>query len=58
MIKIKYIFNRMIKLREMGREFNIIFRTFGIDLPEVLEEFNVFCMGEHPLYPDIKMPEW
>mmetsp|Transcript_11784 Transcript_11784/g.1760 ORF Transcript_11784/g.1760 Transcript_11784/m.1760 type:complete len:91 (-) Transcript_11784:685-957(-) len=40
----------MMLLRKNKREFAIVFRTFGTDLPEVIEEFNLFCNGSHPLF--------
>jgi hypothetical protein len=32
-------------------DFRIIFRTFGSDIENVKEEFNVYCEGNHPLFP-------
>eukprot|EP01062_Namystynia_karyoxenos_P074517 TRINITY_DN71445_c0_g1_i1.p1 TRINITY_DN71445_c0_g1~~TRINITY_DN71445_c0_g1_i1.p1 ORF type:complete len:359 (+),score=127.36 TRINITY_DN71445_c0_g1_i1:36-1112(+) len=46
-------FHMLRKLHDDGREFRIVFRTFGVDLPEVIHEFNAFCNGEHPCYPDV-----
>jgi len=41
------------ELKKAGRTFSILFRTFGADLNEVFEkEFNAFCEGRHPLFPD------
>lgn len=31
-------------------QFRLLFRTFGKDLDFVVQEFNLFCTGEHPLY--------
>eukprot|EP00494_Astrolonche_serrata_P017545 UN17730 len=42
-------FNLIHHLIETKREFKIIFRTFGIDLPIVQTEFNSFVSGKHPL---------
>ena len=42
-------------LRDTGREFSLVFRTFGVDLPSVKREFNVLCRGRHPL-SDFSMP--
>lgn len=36
--------------QESGRDFHIVFRTFGIDAPEVAKEWNLFCDGAHPLF--------
>eukprot|EP00662_Eupelagonemidae_sp_cell21_P027999 gene27999-52746_t len=41
------------RLHEDGRDFRIVFRTFGVDLPEVLSEYNLFCLGEHPCHPGV-----
>lgn len=32
-------------------DFRIIFRTFGSDIDKVKEEFNIYCEGNHPLFP-------
>jgi hypothetical protein len=37
-------------LAENDIEFNILFRTFGLDIENVCDEFNLFCTGNHPLY--------
>lgn len=37
-------------LAEMDIEFNILFRTFGVDIENVCSEFNLFCTGGHPAY--------
>mmetsp|Transcript_7564 Transcript_7564/g.26964 ORF Transcript_7564/g.26964 Transcript_7564/m.26964 type:complete len:483 (-) Transcript_7564:1154-2602(-) len=37
-------------LTEAGRDFTIVFRTFGDDGPRIVEEHNLFCRGEHPLF--------
>ncbi|XP_066554296.1 uncharacterized protein LOC136737541 [Amia ocellicauda] len=37
-----------------GREFTVLFRTFGTDLPRVLLAMNtVLAEGTHPLFPDL-----
>jgi hypothetical protein len=55
-------------LVQQNRSFQIIFRTFGGDLPEVnlqnsssfkhssfqiIEEFNSFCEGKHKMFPEL-----
>ncbi|KAK2851018.1 hypothetical protein Q5P01_007294 [Channa striata] len=41
-------------LVQEGREFAIVFRTFGIDLPRVLRAVNrALNEGAHPLFPDL-----
>lgn len=37
-------------LAEENLDFRIVFRTFGDDLINVCEEFNLFCEGKHPAY--------
>lgn len=37
-------------LAEMDIEFNILFRTFGVDIENVCSEFNLFCTGRHPAF--------
>ncbi len=38
-------------LQAMNVRFLITFRTFGKELPRVATEFNLFCTGNHPLFP-------
>ena len=44
------LFTAMIKLQQEGRDFAIIFRSFGTDSDFVVKEFNAFCQGKHPLF--------
>lgn len=37
-------------LAEQNIEFDLLFRTFGYDIDNVCEEFNMFCTGQHPLF--------
>lgn len=37
-----------------GREFTLVFRTFGADVTEVVEEMNAFATGKHPCYPEVR----
>ncbi len=39
------------------RDFSIIFRTFGADIMEVVDEMNMFATGQHPCYPEVA-PFW
>jgi len=48
-------FRLLIHLQETGREFHLVFRTFGEDIPKIAGEFNAFCEGAHPLYPGVAM---
>eukprot|EP00736_Rhodelphis_marinus_P013817 Rmarinus@m.22297 len=36
------------------RDFRVVFRTFGTDLDDVIEEMNLFCEGKHPAYPEAR----
>lgn len=41
-------------LVQEGREFAVLFRTFGTDLPRVLRAvFRALNEGAHPLFPDL-----
>lgn len=41
-------------LVQEGREFAVVFRTFGSDLPRVLRAvFRALNDGAHPLFPDL-----
>jgi hypothetical protein len=50
---LKSFFNSMIQLTKSERHFSIIFRSFGDDIESITSEFNEFCKGKHPLYPNI-----
>ncbi|KRW98922.1 hypothetical protein PPERSA_09447 [Pseudocohnilembus persalinus] len=43
-------YKMMMSLKKQKKEFAIVFRTFGSDLPNVITEFNKFVTGEHPCY--------
>ena len=38
-------------LHQEKTNFRLIFRTFGVDLEKVAFEFNLYCEGNHPLFP-------
>ena len=38
------------------RDFTVIFRSFGEDIPAVIEEMNLFCTGQHPQFPNVIFP--
>lgn len=42
-------------LQSQGRDFTIVFRSFGADVAEVVEEMNAFATGQHPSYPEVRM---
>ena len=43
-------FRTLIYLRKIKRNFSIMFRTHGRELPYAIEEFNNFCEGNHPAF--------
>lgn len=43
----------MLSLEAAGRDFRIVFRTFGSDIQDVVKEFNLFCEGVHPCFKDV-----
>ena len=43
-------FRLLIFLKKQKREFSVVFRTFGNDLPHIIWEFNQFCQGNHPCF--------
>lgn len=38
------------------RDFTLVFRTFGTDTVEVIDEVNMFATGQHPAYPQVLLP--
>merc|ERR1712083_470734 len=42
-----------LSLESAGRDFRIVFRTFGIDIKDVSSEFNLFCCGKHPCFEQV-----
>lgn len=47
-------FQLLTDLVQEGREFAVVFRTFGRDLPRVLRAvFRALNEGAHPLFPDL-----
>ncbi len=41
-------------LQQHGRDFRVVFRTFGNDLPFVAAKWNEFVMGRNPAFPDFQ----
>ena len=37
-------------LRDLGVDFDIVFRTFGTDIIDLSKEYNRFCEGRHPMF--------
>ena len=48
-------FHMVLSLERQHRDFVIVFRTFGDDIPRVILEWNMFCTGTHPLYPHVRL---
>lgn len=38
-----------------GRDFTIVFRSFGADVADVVEEMDAFATGQHPSYPEVTL---
>ncbi|CAE7608021.1 unnamed protein product, partial [Symbiodinium pilosum] len=36
-----------------GRDFSVVIRTFGVDIPEVAHCIAKFAQGEHPEFPEV-----
>lgn len=45
-------FELLLHLKRCAVPFCLVFRTFGNDLEGVATEFNAFCEGKHPMYPE------
>eukprot|EP00933_Yihiella_yeosuensis_P019539 TRINITY_DN15818_c0_g1_i1.p1 TRINITY_DN15818_c0_g1~~TRINITY_DN15818_c0_g1_i1.p1 ORF type:complete len:1927 (-),score=360.69 TRINITY_DN15818_c0_g1_i1:513-6293(-) len=49
-------YHMLYELTVQARSFTLVFRTFGVDIDERLEdEFNSFCEGKHPLFPEARL---
>jgi hypothetical protein len=48
-------FELLMSLHASERSFTIVFRTFGTDLRDVIDEMNMFATGRHPSYPGVRM---
>lgn len=44
-------FELLLALKSAGRSFSLIFRSFGTDIEQVVDELNAFCEGRHSAYP-------
>lgn len=42
-------------LAAQERDFTLVFRTFGTDIEEVVDEISMFATGQHPDYPNVLM---
>ena len=50
MLLIPSFFRMIQELKKNKREFAVVFRTFGHELATVIDEFNLYCRGNHPLF--------
>lgn len=50
MLLIPSFFRMIQELKKNKREFAVVFRTFGHELSTVIDEFNLYCRGNHPLF--------
>jgi hypothetical protein len=48
-------FELVLHLHATRRSFTLVFRTFGTDIADVVEEINMFAAGQHPSYPGVYM---
>ena len=44
--------------RQAQPHMGICFRTFGSDLPDLLQAMNLFAQGRHPHYPHVRDARW
>ena len=48
-------FNLLLHLQAQRRRFTLVLRSFGTDLPAVIDEINAFAEGRHPSYPGARL---
>lgn len=48
-------FNLLLHLQAQRRRFTIVLRSFGTDLPAVIDEINAFAEGRHPSYASARL---
>lgn len=46
-------FHFIIYLEKENVDYTLILRTFGCDLDHVVDDFNAFCDGKHPMFPSV-----
>ena len=44
-------FHLILSLKQQNINFKIVFRTFGSDIPNIANEYNLFCENKHILFP-------
>ncbi|KAE8612356.1 hypothetical protein XENTR_v10012827 [Xenopus tropicalis] len=47
-------FHLLENLHQQGREFSVLLRTFGVDLPLILPALHSALLGEHPHFPQLR----
>merc|ERR1740123_1473583 len=45
-------FHALQELHRRGREYSLVVRTYGTDLPEIAAAISAFASGQHPSFPD------
>ena len=50
-------FYTLAALKASGRRFSVVVRTFGSDLPQLIEAIEAFATGGHPLHLGLSAPE-
>merc|ERR1719326_1995997 len=51
-------FDTLVELRRRGRPYSVVVRTFGTDLPHLLDALDAFGRGRHPHHPGLNAPEF
>ena len=49
-------FYTLVKLKEFGKDFTLVLRTFGSDLDDIALALRDFANGKHPHFPDFRDP--
>lgn len=47
-------YHMLVELDKAGRSFSVLFRSFGEDLPKLVQDFNSFCKGKHKDFPQAR----
>jgi len=50
-------FHTLVKLKEEGRDYTLVLRTFGSDLEDIALALSDFANGKHPLFPNFREPK-
>lgn len=49
-------FHTLVRLKELGITYTLVFRTFGSDLDDIASALRDFANGKHPQFPDFREP--